>query len=36
MPRMERLFVSALLPLLLLAHPARAEYFTILRATPPW
>lgn len=35
MPRMGRLFVFALLPILVAAYPACAEYFAILRATPP-
>jgi uncharacterized GH25 family protein len=35
MPRMERIVFSALLPVLLIASPACAEYFTILRAHPP-
>ena len=36
MPRMERTLFPALLLVLLIAYPACAEYFTILRANPPW
>ena len=35
MPRMERVFFAVLLLTLSAAHPAGAEYFTILRAAPP-